>query len=97
MKGGGSRILSRNVNGVSRLQRVRVPQLIFLAGQKLRARQRSVSQPSPIHHKPDESFQDYHMWQLSSAPTAQAIHGPGNDSQGIISFENLLLTDGLGP
>ncbi|BCS28069.1 uncharacterized protein APUU_61117A [Aspergillus puulaauensis] len=64
--------------------------------QKLRARQRSVSQSIQIHHKPDEGFKDHHMWQPSSAHTAQAIHGPGNDSQGIISLENPLSTDGLG-
>lgn len=37
------------------------------------------------------------MWQPSSASVAQAIYGPGNDSQGIISFENPLSTDGVGP
>ncbi|OJJ03356.1 hypothetical protein ASPVEDRAFT_73071 [Aspergillus versicolor CBS 583.65] len=65
--------------------------------QKLRARQRSVSQPIQIYHKPDEGFQDHHMWQPSSAYTAQAIHGPGNASQGVISLENPLSTDGLRP
>lgn len=64
---------------------------LFLAGQKLRAKQRSAS-------KSRQSLPDYHIWNPSSVPDPQTIYNQRNDdSQNIIPFECSLSSERVRP